>query len=233
MRSKSLPGTDTPRQLSSVRRPLRGHRKHRNGRRSGPRSGRLAAASRWFSLVAALSSMRRVAPTELAPPCGAIQQLVSNAPRRTGRDCWFGTIAALWFALDGAAASTRQRSSRRRQRPLAPHGQPITLPLVTASLTAGLQRGSPTALSRAAPRLRHHPCGPPSPVREAAGAQGTLVLQTGRNECARGGSVRLVGADGDKYKPLDSARLLSEVLVSGRGRDEVPGRASWDADPVH
>jgi hypothetical protein len=53
------------------------------------------------------------------------------------RDCPCGTIAALWFAFDGAAASTRQGSSRRRQPLLRPGRQPITLPLLTASLTAG------------------------------------------------------------------------------------------------
>jgi hypothetical protein len=46
--------------------------------------------------------------------------------------------------------------------------------------------GPPTAPSQAAPLLRHHPCGPPSPVREAADAQGTLVLQTGSNEWREG-----------------------------------------------
>ena len=42
------------------------------------------------------------------------------------------------------------------------------------------------------------------------------------------GSVRLVGADGDKYKPLDSARLLSEVhllrsLAPARGLERHAG----------
>jgi len=55
-----------------------------------------------------------------------------------------GTIAAVWFALDGAAASTRQGSSRRRQQ-LCGRGQAITLPLVTASLTAGRHRPIPSA----------------------------------------------------------------------------------------
>ena len=95
---------------------------------------------------------------------------------------------------------------------------------------AGVQWGSPTALSRAAPRLRHHPCGPPSPVREAAGAQGTLVLQTGRNECARGASVRLVGADGDKYKPLSYVKdrsLFAGFGVVGTLMGEGPS-GPWD-----
>jgi hypothetical protein len=46
----------------------------------------------------------------------------STATRR--QECCPGTIAALWFALDGAAASTRQGSSRRRQPPLRPGAHP-------------------------------------------------------------------------------------------------------------
>ncbi len=59
-------------------------------------------------------------------------------------------------------------------------------------LAAGLADGTISSSTS----LRHHRCGPPSPVREAADAQGTLALQTGRNErneCVRDGSVRLVG----------------------------------------
>jgi hypothetical protein len=41
-------------------------------------------------------------------------------PESAGSSFRLGTIAALWFALDGAAASTRQSSSRRRETPLRP-----------------------------------------------------------------------------------------------------------------
>jgi hypothetical protein len=49
-----------------------------------------------------------------------------------------GRIAALRFALDGAAASTRQGSRVVAVRRPCDPWQPITWPLVTASLTAGL-----------------------------------------------------------------------------------------------
>ena len=71
--------------------------------------------------------------------------------------------------------------------------------------------GSPTARPRAAPPLRHHPWGPALAGRRVRRRSGTLVLQTARNEWGEGRVCSARRADGDKYKPLDLARLLSEV----------------------
>jgi hypothetical protein len=83
-----------------------------------------------------------------------------------GSDDRSGTIAALWFALDGAAASTRQGSSRRRQPPLRPgtvgarpahrHPPPSTPPGARRpTSTPTRSGGEPTqfdVVRRAAPR---------------------------------------------------------------------------------
>jgi hypothetical protein len=63
-------------------------------------------------VLAALLAEIRLAPSADAHECGSRFEI---------RDLFrVGTIAALWFALDGAAASTRQGGSRRRQLPPVP-----------------------------------------------------------------------------------------------------------------